>query len=369
MLASVSSKQSKLISDSTVFRSIIAVVVFGTITTISNRTLGAKLGYKHGSMITFLMFFGEYLNYLLLVGPLVASPTRRNNHYRLLQNEAKIQKKQLLGAYIYFCLPGLLGVLVTILQNIAILLLPASVFQMLLSGNIVTGCLVSRIMLGRRITRQQWIGNLLAIVGFIVTALSTATLSGIDVERSAGSIFTGVVLIIMALIVRGILANTEEYLFRRFVMHPCRATAIEGSFGMIWTLCFCLALSFFSCPSANLCKARGYFDDPVSAVSDLFETRERLAVACILTIGAMLDNYALISLVKHATCIYALFSSAMNTLLVWIVAVSLGLEHFTIRAFAMQTIGYALLVAGNYVYHRGDRVDVCVDGLCEDSEV
>lgn len=128
---------------------------------------------------------------------------------------------------------------------------------MLLGGNIVTGCIISWIMIGRPVKPHQWLANFLAIAGFILAGYSTVYHEIMVENPDFSKVLLGVFLILCALITRGVLANSEEIIFMKFAMNSCRATAVEGTFGTIWVSVYMVIFSFVECAKPDLCSVGG----------------------------------------------------------------------------------------------------------------
>lgn len=352
MLGSVSSKKVKTIRDKDIQLYSLAAIVSGTLSTIANRTLGVKYKYKHGTMITFLIFVGEYLNYIPLVLPLICSKKRRREHFEALQDECVEHNKKITGGYIFFALPGFFDVMATSFINVAMLLLPASILQTLLGGSIITASIVSRIMIGRTIDLQQGIGIFLATAGFLLAGLSSCLHELIEYQPDLKRVFLGIILIVLALFSRGILSNTEELLFLKYSISAGRAAAIEGFFGIVWVFFFMVILSFFGCPQSDICDMGSFMEDPVLAFKEILSDPHVLKWSIVMTLSAIVANFSIVSLTKEASCIYASFCAALNTIFIWIFSLLLGLEETSTATVLTQVGSYCLLLLGNCFYNR-----------------
>lgn len=352
MLASVSGKEAKTLKDPQVLMCSIVVVIFNTIMTLTNRAIGSKYNYKRGSMITFAIFIGEYLTLIYLAIPMVISKKFRNDHFAKLKSELQTESKQLVEVnQLWLALPALLDVINTTLKNLALLLLPASIQQMLLGGTIITACLVSKLMLKREMQVYHWIGNVLAIAGFSLAGYSSVLSDDEIGQSNTWNNVLGVVLIVIELFISAIQTNIEEWIFHQHSIHVARGTGLEGLFGMIWSFSFMVAFSFVRCPRSSMCDIAGFFDDPSIGLKEAFADPVVCALMFTMIISASVYNVSIVTLIKRVSCIYPFFCAAMSTLLIWVLSVQLGLEGFSWQGFAFQSSGFAFLLAGNLCYN------------------
>ena len=254
----VSNKDSKTLSDPQVLVCSIVVVVFNTVMTLANRALGSAFMYKRGGMITFAIFVGEYMCMIYLSIPLLLSRQFRKKHFALLQAESKSQKKKFTEInQIWLALPAFLDTLNTTLKNIALLLLPASIQQMLLGGTIITACIVSRVMLKRQMEYFHWIGNILALTGFALAGYSSVLNDSDQSDSNTWNNIIGITLIVIELFFSALQTNIEEWIFHQNAIHVARGTGLEGFFGMIWSFSSMAVFSYISCPRSSMCDISG----------------------------------------------------------------------------------------------------------------
>lgn len=330
----------------------VVVVTINTLMTLANRALGSTLKYKRGGMITFSIFVGEYLTLIYLAVPLLLSKKFRRDHFSVLKTESQLQGKKLANFnQLWLAVPALLDVLNTTLKNLALLLLPASIQQMLLGGTIITACLVSKVLLKREMQTYHWVGNVLAIIGFSLAGYSSVLQ---DTEKSTANTLNnllGIILIVIELFFSALQTNIEEWIFHQNSIHEARGTGLEGFFGMTWSFFFMVAFSFVGCPRSGMCDLSGYFDDPAIGIKEALADSSILLLLVTLTVSASIYNVSIVTLIKHVSCIYPIFCAAMSTLAIWVLGVALGLESFTWEGLVFQASGFGFLVAGNLCYN------------------
>lgn len=103
------------------------LLVSGTINTIGFKSQSYLYDFKHGFLQSFLMFIGQFLNLIVFNIPLMISPAKRRDHFIELTTEAKDFKRNLHASKLLLGCPSFFDAIASSVQNIALLLLPASV--------------------------------------------------------------------------------------------------------------------------------------------------------------------------------------------------------------------------------------------------
>lgn len=155
------------------------------------------------------------------------------------------------------------------LQITSLLLIPASVNQMLRGGVIAFTCLLSKIFLKTQVYSHHLLGIMVCILGFILVGIaSVVRTSGEDTTGgpAAGSVLLGIIMVVASLFVQAGQFVYEEVLFTHYEVPPQRMVGIEGLFGIVFLFNWTMIFSFIKCPSNDLCDARGYFEDPVTGL-------------------------------------------------------------------------------------------------------
>jgi hypothetical protein len=137
--------------------------------TTSFKYISTNLNYKHGFLQTMFMFLGELIN-LFLYGLYLLPPSRRLTHLTNLKSQADLTNlsfqfskfwmglSSLCDASKNFVFPIKKKLVGSSLQIPAILLMPASINQMLCGGIIVSTCILSRLILKNPIERHHALG-------------------------------------------------------------------------------------------------------------------------------------------------------------------------------------------------------------------
>jgi len=328
------------------------MVTAGTMNTISFKFQNSY-NYKHGFLQTCLMFIGEYLN-LILFAVSIAGEGARNNHFREMRTEAIKSNKSLHCSKIRMGLASAFDSIGSSLQITSLLLIPASVNQMLRGGVIAFTCLLSKIFLKTQVYSHHLLGIAICILGFILVGI--ATIVGSDSSStsgpSTGLVIVGILMVVASLFVQAGQFVYEEVLLTKYEVPPQRMVGIEGLFGIIFLFNWTMIFSFIKCPSNDMCDIRGYFEDPVTGLKQLFSEWGLLAWSCVTICSIMFFNNYGLMLTKYVSSVFRAFWDASRTVLVWAVSLTFGLETFVLKVFLIQVAGFICLLLGNFIYNE-----------------
>ena len=123
------------------------------------------------------MFIGEISCYILYFIQKKISPTQHE------QSLAKARQEglKLKGSTPWLLIPAISDFLTTSLQFLGLMLIDASIYQMLRGGVIIVTAVFSVVFLKRKITRNQIIGIVLAVIGIGAVGVSA-------LERNNGNL-------------------------------------------------------------------------------------------------------------------------------------------------------------------------------------
>lgn len=328
------------------------LLISGTINTIGFKIQGFVYHFKHGFLQSFFMFTGQFLNLITFNVLLMVLPNFRKDHFQAIAQEASEHNRNPRVSKLLIGCPSFFDAIASSLQNISLLLMPASVNQLLCGGSLITTCLVSKIMLGRQINRHHWLGNALALLGFTLVGYSSLINEDATEQYSLGGEILGIVMVVASLFLQGVQYNTEELIMMKNAVDPQRMVGMEGFLGIIWTFCWMVALSFFKCPDDELCDKHGYFEDPAIGVKEIFAD-SGLFFWCLVTVfSVMFFNMSSMNLTKRVSCVYSAFWSATRTAVVWVASLVFSLETWNWKSSPIQFAGFVFLILGNLTYNE-----------------
>lgn len=131
-------------------------------------------------------------------------------------------------------IPASCDVCGTTLMYLALVMVPASVYQMMRGLIVVITALMSILFLGRKQYRHHWTGIVLIIFGvFWVGYVSVAASKNSD-SGSSGSELLGIFLLICSQLFTGVMFITEEKLLSDYYLEPFQIVGTEGMWGLTY---------------------------------------------------------------------------------------------------------------------------------------
>lgn len=99
-----------------------------------------------------------------------------------------------------FIVPAMCDVIGSTLLNFALFKLTSSIFQMMRGGIMIITCLLTILLLRRRIRNYQWAGVVIAVLGLIIIGISSA---GSESNKSTSDYFIGIGILLVSLLFSG----------------------------------------------------------------------------------------------------------------------------------------------------------------------
>lgn len=327
----------------------------GTLSIMSFKIQGTSFTFKHSMLQTFLMFLGEYLNLIVFAVPLMASQRALDAHFTELRSMAIAKNRQLQYTKLWAALPAMLDAVGSGMSITSLLLLPASVSQMLQGGQIVTTCLFSKWINNRAILRHHMAGVVCSSVGFVFVGLAgyIATAGAEDDGTyTFGGFVLGVICILFNLILQAVQSNIEERICTKNAIPAKRMVGLEGLFGIIWMFGVLVLLSFIPCPNEQLCDMGGYTEDVATGLKQLLAQPALVAWCCATIFAIFFVNLNAMILIQKVSATFRIFWSNTTTVFVWIICLLVGYEKFIPLPFFIQLLGFAFLILGNFTYNE-----------------
>lgn len=130
-------------------------------------------------------------------------------------------------------IPTVFDLIATILMNIGLLTVTASVYQMMRGAEMIFAALFAILFLGRRLNQLHYTGIACCCVG-IATVGMASVLSGkggTQVPVSKGQIILGMTLIVMSQCVQAAQITFEDYFMSEMAISPMKIVGYEGVIG------------------------------------------------------------------------------------------------------------------------------------------
>ena len=228
----------KKIWTTAVMVSTIGICFADTLTIISLKIQGTTYRFKYSGFQTLLLFLGEYLNLVVFAIPLLCSKKYRDSHFKSLNRTAIESGQKVKFSKLWTAIPCLIECFSSGMYFTSLLLMPASISNMLQGAQIVATCLFSLWINKTPILTHHFLGISLATIGFFFVGLA-GFLGSIgetytDLEYTPQGYFFGLICILGNLIFHSIQTNVEEKIMRTYAIPPQRIVGLEGLFGLIW---------------------------------------------------------------------------------------------------------------------------------------
>lgn len=240
-------------------------------------------------------------------------------------------------------LPAICDICGTTLMNLALTMIPVSIYQMTRGVLILFVALFSIVFLKHKISRFEWLSLFIVVFGVFLVGYSGQTGVTIDV-----SLITGILLIVLAQVCTASQFVIEEHIMSKWIVTPSTLVAYEGMYGAGITLgAMCLA---------SITVVRGRPDSSfniVSSLHDMFANSSVLYSSIIIMTSIACFNFFGITLTNSMNATVRSTIDTCRTLLVWLVSLSLGWESFKF----IQFVGFAMLVLGTLLFNGAITVD------------
>lgn len=192
---------------------------------------------------------------------------------------------------------------------------------MLRGGVIAFTTLFSKIFLGKPVYKHHMLGISVCIMGFVLVGIASVVGSesnSNDGGPGAGGVLLGIIMVVASLLVQAGQFVYEEVLLTKYEVPPQRMVGIEGMFGLIFLFNWTMIFSFIKCPSNDMCDIKGYFEDPITGLHQLFTTPGLMAWSLVTICSIMLFNNYGLQLTKLVSSVFRSFWDASRTILVWV---------------------------------------------------
>ncbi|CEP60033.1 uncharacterized protein LALA0_S01e01486g [Lachancea lanzarotensis] len=243
-------------------------------------------------------------------------------------------------------IPAACDIIASTLLNLALVMIPVSIYQMTRGAIVFFVALFSVVFLGRKVTRMEWTSLAVIVLGVAVVGYSGQN-SGLQTDETPSkqtteSLLLGVSLIVLGLVFMAFQFITEEHILTRWQVEPLGLVGFEGLFGSLITFSSLLFghIVYGHKSIDSIFNLNQAFKDTVSNGNVLFSSLLiMISIACFNCFGT--------SITKHVSATSRSTVDTCRTLLVWIASLALGWEPFKL----LQLLGFTLLVFGTLVFN------------------
>ena len=347
---------------------------------VSQETLGLK--FSHGWFLNLVMFVGESMGIpvFYLFFNKKKSPKENNDDTKHIQGDQQEtieeeveeeEKKPEINKFL-LAIPGFLDTCSTGLANIGLILLPASIYQMLKGSLIIMTFLMSKFIVKNKHTWDHYVAIPVSTTGVVLVGLS-AYLNADEKSDDGGNFsdakttLLGIVLMVIAMFILSIQFCFDEHFMRKYSCHPLICIGYEGIFGFFINLLLCILFYFIKCGSYEDKEEPPYFvknmctgdnDNVWRPENIIFAFRQLinnslLSILVPITIIFMASfNIFGVSITKYGSATTRTVTDNCRSFLVWIFFLMPFNQKDLIETFnVLQLIGFLLICLGAFIYN------------------
>ena len=268
-------------------------------------------------------------------------------------------------------IPGFTDTCSTGIANIGLILLPASIYQMLKGSLIIMTFLMSKFVVKNKHILDHYIAIPISTLGVFLVGLS-AYLNADEKENeehssSPSQILLGIVLMLLSMFILSIQFIFDEYFMRKYKCHPLICIGYEGVFGFFINLFLCIIFSLIKCASYESNEDPSYFVENMCTEDDkrnwrpenllfafrqLFNNNVLMIIVPTVIIFMASFNILGVSITKYGSATTRSVTDNVRSFLVWLWFLmpfnnKKLIEHFSF----LQLFGFLCICLGAFIYN------------------
>jgi drug/metabolite transporter (DMT)-like permease len=254
-------------------------------------------------------------------------------------------------------IPAVFDIFGTGLSLVGIILIPASVWQMLRGAEIVFAALLTVFVLRRRLYGYHWMGVASALLGII--CVSTATIMGGSVgsdgsSGGGGAAMTfGVAITLISQVIQAAQIIAEEKLLVDLQMSTLLVVGVEGIWGLLIMTVVVYPILYF-CPGPD----SEHLADPLDTIAMIQSSRVIITFVILDFVSCAVYNVVGQKITQDMSGMMRVMLEATRTLCVWVFNLiwyylvdpnSLFGERWTGWSY-LELLGFIFLIVGQTTY-------------------
>eukprot|EP01129_Flabellula_baltica_P004123 TRINITY_DN1407_c0_g1_i1.p1 TRINITY_DN1407_c0_g1~~TRINITY_DN1407_c0_g1_i1.p1 ORF type:complete len:417 (+),score=79.18 TRINITY_DN1407_c0_g1_i1:25-1251(+) len=331
--------------------------------------------FQHPWFQTWVMFVGELLCIVpYLIQKLMSGSSRATNGNEIVNVVAEGKDKATPARTSPFTwvlmIPAACDLTSSTLMAIALLWVPASIWQMMRGANIIFTGILSMIFLKAKLGPPKWLGMFLVVSGLSLVG-SSGLLKPVDpnVDEDPAGVFlftVGIILVLSAQLVAASQSIIEEKLLKGSGYEPISVVFMEGFWGVAMLSLVGLPLTFMLPGQTPVRPGTNFSVDPLiqmysdNALDSFVQIYNNpvflgqnigilLSIACFNVFGLVITN--------KLTAVHKLLIDACRTILVWAALVVFGYLNLPFgekldNSSYLEGGGFVLLVLGTLIYNE-----------------
>ncbi|KRX00227.1 hypothetical protein PPERSA_10726 [Pseudocohnilembus persalinus] len=304
------------------------------------------------------MFVGEGICIFLFIW---YKSARKQDYEEEVQAQIALGKKK--PNIFLIILPALSDACTSTLQHVALVFVSASIYQMMRGGTIAIIAMGSVIFLKRVLKKYQILGCVVVIGGIVIIGIS-ALIYGSNNDSSQLSQIISIVMLLVSLFTSATTYLLEEYLLRKYYLHPFQLVGWEGIWGFsIYMVVFMPFLQFLHCGldmqncvfskdgNPNFERVQQYFIEMVQS--------PLLFIMCVLGVFSISAfNVIGVSVTKYISSLTRSVVDQVRTILIWVFSIIITVtnccgvwENTNLGPILFELVGFCILLFGQVTYN------------------
>ena len=311
--------------------SIVSFPIFGSAITLifewQNRSILHGYKYHHPILQNVITAFGAFMSYPIYLIFLRGQPT----------SPYKTKLKFLITASI--------DPISMALQLSGLLLVVASIYQMIGAGALIFVLMFSYIIIQRVPNGMQVIGIIILFISIILIGVAEVIYSDREKNKSA---LIGFIMLFISTILSGCSSVLEEHFLKTIEIHPAEALGIESA-GDLIVIC-CIILPIFchvKCTTGDSCPT-GTLEDLSLGLKQMFTTKIGGLQTGLLFLYTSIFNIASVNLNKDLGATSRAVLDCIRMLVIWIFCLGIKWEKF----IWLELVAYIGIVSGVLVFNN-----------------
>jgi len=260
-------------------------------------------------------------------------------------------------------LPSVFDLVATILMNVGLLSVTASVYQMMRGAEMLFAAVFAVVFLRRRLNRRHYQGIAACAAG--IAAVGASSILGGEGSAthpvSRGEMLAGMGLIVASQAVQAAQLTFEDFFMADLAMDPLKIVGFEGAYGSALML-------FVLLPIAQVLpgpEGLGFHEDTADSLRMIRASPTLATVLAVDMAALLLYNVSGMLVTSHLGAVFRTVLETMRTLFVWLLGMLLyytplgagRLGESWTRWSPLQACGFAVLVGGTLLYGQGDEAE------------
>ncbi|OHS93859.1 hypothetical protein TRFO_02393 [Tritrichomonas foetus] len=263
------------------------------------------------------------------------------------------------------CAPAFCDILATVLGNVGLLFIEASIWQMLRGSMVIFSTLFSHFILKRYHYPYMWWSIVIVIAALIVVGLGAVLASGIGKAGvSTANVIFAIFLTIAAQLFQASQIVVEEFLLHEQTASPVMIVGLEGMWGALISGGIFMPIAQFAFP--NMEEGNGIHEDTWDSLLMCKENPMLILFSIMYLLVNLGKNLMGMFVIKVTSAVMRTILEGLRTLFIWIFnlimyysmeGTTIGNHHPDLgedwnKWSWMELGGFALLFTGMLTYNR-----------------